>query len=177
MMVSSMSLDLIPIERIQSKIYFFRGRKVMLDSDLALLYGVSTGNLNQAVTRNSIRFPDDFMFQLSLEEYQNLISQIVTSSSKHGGRRTLPRVFTEQGIAMISSVLKSEQAIIVNIQIMRTFTKMRDMLLENDTLRQKVELMEKQYDEQFQIVFDAIHRLLDERIEDQSEIGFQNKSL
>ncbi len=173
MISSSMSSDLIPHERIESKIYVFRGKKVMIDRDLALLYRVETKVLNQAVKRNFARFPEDFMFRLSFDEFANLRSQFVTSSLNYGGPRYLPFVFTEQGVAMLSSVLKSESAIMVNIQIMRTFTKMREMLSENEELRRKVELMEKQYDEQFLSVFDAIRRLTDEKIGDQEEIGFQ----
>src|SRR3989338_5523514 len=146
-----MSLDLIPHEIIESKIYFFRGRKVMVDKDLATLYGVKTKVLNQAVKRNLSRFPLDFMFQLSNDEFKILRSLFVTSSADHGGQRYSPYVFTEQGVAMLSSVLSSERAIMVNIQIMRTFTKIREMLIENDELRRKIELIEKQYDEQFLI--------------------------
>lgn len=168
-----MTLDFIPAERIENKIYFFRGKKVMFDRDLAVLYGVKTKVLNQAVKRNLSRFPEDFMFQLSLVEFENLRSQTVTSSFNHGGQRYLPFVFTEQGVAMLSSVLSSERAIMVNIQIMRIFTKMREMLIEDDELRRKLELMEKQYDEKFLIVFHAIQRLLDEKYEETTEIGFQ----
>lgn len=147
----------------------------MLDQDLARLYEVKTKILNQAVKRNILRFPNDFMFQLTKEELINLRSQTVTSSSTHGGSRYLPFVFTEQGVAMLSSVLNSERAIHVNIQIIRTFTRLREMLSENDVLRQKIELMEKQYDEQFQIVFDAIRRLLSDQETETPPIGFQSE--
>ena len=132
----------------------------MLDSDLAELYGVETKVLNQAVKRNSERFPDDFMFQLSAEEFSILKSQSVTSSS-WGGRRTPPYVFTEQGVAMLSSVLRSERAVDVNIQIMRTFVKLREMLATHKDLARKINAMEKKYDQQFQVVFDAIRKLLE----------------
>ena len=168
-----MSHDLIPSELVESKIFVFRGKNVMIDRDLAILYGVETRVLNQAVRRNTRRFPEDFMFQLTDQESQNLRSQIVTSSLEYGGRRYSPYVFTEQGVAMLSSVLKSDRAIQVNIQIMRTFTIMREMLTENEELRRKIELLEKQYDEKFVMVFDAIRRLIDEPSKDEKEIGFK----
>lgn len=168
-----MDLSIIPIERIESRIYVIRGKKVMLDRDLAELYGVKTQVLNQAVKRNIKRFPEDFMFRLSLNEAENLISQIVISSSNWGGTRLPPLAFTEQGIAMLSSVLSSERAIVVNIQIIRTFTKLREMVSENDHLRHKLEVMEKQYDEQFKIVFDALRRLLEDEESLKPEIGFR----
>jgi len=168
--------NVIPYERIENRIYLLRARKVMLDRDLAVLYGVSTSALNQAVRRNIGRFPYDFMFQLNKEEFGFLISQSVISKNGRGGTRHLPTAFTEQGVAMLSSVLKSEKAILVNIQIIRTFTKLREMLGENDHLRRKIEAMEKQYDEQFKIVFEAIRNLI---IEDDTkpmiEIGFQDQ--
>lgn len=168
-----MESNIVPFERIERRIYLIRGQKVMLDRDLAELYGVKTHVLNQAVKRNIKRFPEDFMFKLSLHEARNLISQIVISSSGWGGRRHAPFAFTEQGIAMLSSVLKSERAIMVNIQIIRTFTKLREMISENDYLRRKLEAMEMQYDEQFKIVFDAIRRILTEDDEPKPEIGFR----
>tara|TARA_B100001964_G_C13977733_1_gene484782 strand:- start:162 stop:671 length:510 start_codon:yes stop_codon:yes gene_type:complete len=168
-----MSHDLIPSEVIKTKIFFFRGKKVMIDHDLAELYEVSTKVLNQAVKRNKDRFPEDFMFQLTEDEFQDLKSQFVTSSSEHGGRRYTPFVFTEQGVAMLSGVLTSDRAIMVNIQIMRTFTKMREMLRENDDLRFKIEFLEKQYDEQFVMVFEAIRRLTNETTTDDEDIGFK----
>lgn len=168
-----MNTPLIPDERIESKIFLIRGLKVMLDSDLAMLYRVQTMVLNQAVRRNADRFPDDFMFRLTNTEFQILISQSVISRSTHGGRRHAPLVFTEQGVAMLSSVLNSKRAIIVNIQIMRTFTKLREMILENDQLRLKLEDFERRYDEQFQIVFDALRRLLAEPDQPKTQIGFK----
>jgi hypothetical protein len=163
---------ILPPARIEGKIYLVRGKKVMFDHDLAALYGVDTRVLNQAVRRNLERFPVDFMFELSLGEAENLMSQIVISSPKHGGHRKTPLVFTEQGVAMLSSVLRSKRAILVNIQIVRTFTKQREMIAENDGLRRQFEALEKRYDEQFSIVFDAIRRLLDTGSVEPQEIGF-----
>ena len=147
----------------------------MLDRDLAALYGVTTGALNQAVRRNSARFPTDFCFQMTEKESQNLISQFVISSLKHGGLRKIPFVFTEQGVAMLSSVLKSERAIQVNIQIIRTFCRLREVLIGHEELRLKLEALEKTYDEQFKFVFDALRGLLKEPAET-TEIGFKEKS-
>ena len=126
----------------QNLIHNIRGQKVMLDSDLAMLYGVLTKNLNKAVKRNVQRFPEDFMFQLTDEEYESLRFQIGTSKPKRGGRRFMPYVFTEQGIAMLSSVLKSEQAISVNIQIMRTFVKIKQFALEHKELTERLTELE-----------------------------------
>ena len=136
--------DIIPPEAVINKIYVFRDVKVMLDRDLAELYGVETRRLNEQVKRNINRFPLDFMFQLDKKEFENLISQNATSNQ--GGVRKLPYVFTEQGVSMLSSVLNSERAINVNIQIMRTFTKLRQMLSSHEDLRKKIESMEKLYE-------------------------------
>lgn len=144
----------------------------MLDRDLAILYGVSTKAFKQAVNRNIERFPDDFMFELSLTELRSLRSQIVTSNHR-GGTQYLPYAFTEQGVAMLSSVLRSERAIRVNIQIMRTFTKLRELIGQNEDLQRKIEALESRYDEQFKIVFDAIRRLITEEGEPPGEIGFK----
>ena len=143
---------------IASKIHFIRGQKIMLDRDLAELYGVETRVLNQAVTRNADRFPNDFMFPLSRDEIER-ISQIVTSSKIKFSKRV--RAFSEQGVAMLSSVLRSKRAIQVNIQIMRTFTQLRNMLTTHEDLRHKIEAMERTYDKQFRIVFEAITQLLE----------------
>jgi hypothetical protein len=144
---------------IRHLIHHIRGKAVMLDSDLADLYHVETRVLNQAVRRNLSRFPDDFMFQLTGEEFKNLISPIVTSSS-YGGRRKLPLVFTELGVAMLSSVLGSENAIQVNIHIMRAFVQVKRLGMTILDMRRKLDGMEKKYDNQFKIVFDAIRQLL-----------------
>lgn len=145
-------------EVIATKIFEVRGKKVMLDKDLAKLYGVATSNLNKAVNRNIERFPGDFMFQLTSEETKNLMFQSGTSS--WGGTRKLPSVFTEQGVAMLSSVLHSKRAVQVNIHIMRAFVQIRKMLFTNADLRRKIEEMENKYDKQFAIVFEAIKQLL-----------------
>lgn len=136
-----------------------RGEKVMLDADLAKLYGVATKVLLQAVRRNIDRFPQDFMFQLSKEELEILRSQIVTSS-QWGGRRYLPYAFTEQGVAMLSSVLRSRRAVLVNIEIMRAFVRLRQMLASHADLARKLAALEKKYDAQFKAVFDAIRELM-----------------
>jgi len=174
-MAAAMSKEIIPSESIERKIYILRGKKVMMDRDLAALYGVETKALNQAVRRNINRFPEDFMFLLTDDEETNLRSQIVTSSSGHGGKRHNSTAFTEQGVAMLSSVLNSQRAISVNIQIIRTFTKLREMLAENADLRHKIEEIEKKYDERFKIVFDAIRRLLETDNEPKPLIGFETK--
>lgn len=163
----------IPLERIEAKILLIRGKKVMLDRDLAMLYGVSTKSLNQAVKRNSARFPEDFMFQLNLDEFKNWKSQFVTSNFDRMGLRKRSFAFTEQGVAMLSSVLRSERAIRVNIQIMRTFTKLRELIGQNEDLQRKIEALESRYDEQFKIVFDAIRRLIAEEETPTTEIGFK----
>ena len=151
--------DLIPEERIEKRILLLRGHKVMLDSTLAGLYGVKTKVLIQAVKRNLERFPIDFMFQLENQEVTNLRSQIVTSSL-WGGRRYHPFAFTEHCVAMLSSVLHSPQAIQVNIQIMRTFGRLREIIVSHKELAKKLEVLEKKYDHQFKLVFDAIRELM-----------------
>lgn len=150
-----------------------RGCKVMLDNDLAGLYGVQTKVLLQALKRNIERFPPDFAFQLSSSEFKILRSQIVTSS--WGGRRYLPYAFTEQGVAMLSSVLNSERAIQVNIQIMRAFTKMREMVIGYADLKRKIDDMEKKYDHQFKVVFDAIRQLMAPPVREKRKIGFSTE--
>ena len=144
----------------------------MIDRDLAELYGVPTKVFNQAVKRNVERFPDDFMFQMTKEESGNWRSQFVTSKAD----RRPPYVFTEQGVAMLSSVLKSKRAVQVNIQIIRTFTKLREMLATHADLKKKIEAMERKYDKQFRIVFEAIKQLLQEPDKPKPEIGFRSKS-
>lgn len=144
----------------------------MLDANLAELYGVTTGALNQAIKRNAERFPEDFMFQLTAEEYNSLISQIAISKPGRGGRRKLPYAFTEQGVAMLSSVLNSERAIQVNIAIMRAFVLLRRMLLSHEDLARKVDALEKKYDTQFKVVFDAIRALMEPPKPPRRRIGF-----
>jgi hypothetical protein len=159
------------IDIIEHKIHIIKDQKVMFDFDLASLYGVETKVLNQAVKRNTDRFPEDFMFQLEDEELPNLRSQIVTSS--YGGRRYTVYAFTEQGIAMLSSVLRSPQAIQVNIQIMRTFTKLRQMLMNYIELKDKIEELELKYDENFKVIFDAVRFMLIEEEKPKETIGFK----
>ena len=202
-MPKSKSLSIIPDERIIGKIYLIRGEKVMFDRDLATLYGVEVRALNQAVKRNKKRFPEDFMFQLNkqeaniflrsqivtLEKNENLKSQNVISKKSSRSQfvilnrgqniKYFPYVFTEPGIAMLSSVLNSERAIRVNIQIMRTFIGMRKMLASNKELREKIEKMERKYDDNFKIVFKVIAKFLKTDPANRSGeikiIGFGNK--
>jgi hypothetical protein len=140
---------LVPHERIEQTILVIRGHNVMLDSDLAQLYGVTVGRLNEAVKRNEDRFPSDFMFQLTKQEFEHLKSQIAISSSKWGGRRHAPYAFTEQGVAMLSSVLRSKRAIQVNIAIMRAFVQLREMIARTRGLPDASNELEKKYDGQF----------------------------
>jgi len=163
--------SLIPAERIERLILLIRGQKVMLDRDLAELYGVTTGNLNKAVSRNKDRFPDDFAFQLTREEYESLRFQFgILKRGQHA--KYLPRVFTEQGVAMLSSVLKSKRAIQVNVAIMRTFVRLREMLASNKELSRRLDELEKKYDKQFKIVFDAIRELMTPPEPKKRPIGF-----
>jgi ORF6N domain len=171
----------VPAERIERAILLIRGHKVMLDADLADLYGVETKALNQAVRRNRERFPADFMFQLTREESEllrrqigtsNLRSQSATSRSGHGGRRYAPLAFTEQGVAMLSSGLRSERAVQVNIAIMRAFVKLRQMLATHKDLARKLETLERKYDVQFRVVFDAIRQLMAPPQVKRRRIGF-----
>ena len=149
----------------------------MLDGDLASLYGVETKVLNRAVKRNLQRFPSDFMFQLTDEEADILRCQIGTSNKGRGGRRYLPYVFTEQGVAMLSSVLNSERAILVNIEIMRAFVKLRQMLASNVELSRRLDELESQYDKQFRVVFDAIRQLMATPTRKRKEIGFRSRGV
>lgn len=166
---------LVPVELIEQRIYLIRGHKVMLDFHLAELYAVETKKLIQAVKRNIDRFPPDFMFQLSKGEFHNLRSQSVTSR-QWGGRRYRPFVFTEQGVAMLSSVLKSKRAIQVNIAIMRAFVKLRNILATHEDLRKKLEELERKFerhDEQIKLVFDAIRQLMQPPEKPKRKIGFR----
>ena len=187
-------LMVIPSERVVSKIFLIRSKKVMLDKDLADLYGVETKILNQAVKRNLERFPADFMFQLNKQEAEIWKSQIEISNLRHqigtsslrsqivtlkNGRgqhiKYLPYVFTEQGVAMLSSVLNSKRAIQVNIQIIRTFTQLRELLMTNKELRIKIENMEKKYDTKLKRVFDVLKQLLMQENKPKNQIGFRIK--
>ena len=167
--------DIVSVETIAGKIYLIRGTKVMLDRDLAELYGVETKALKQAVRRNIKRFPHDFMFELTKEELKNWRSQFVTSNSIKMGLRHSPMAFTEQGVAMLSSVLNSKQAIQVNIQIIRTFTKLRHALLDNENLRKELEELKQITDERFQIVFETLDQLINIENKPKKKIGFTAK--
>lgn len=171
------SVNVVLVEIIQNKIYLIRGQKVMLDRDLAQLYGVATAQLTRQVRRNIERFPNDFLIELTREEFNNLMSQFGTSS--WGGSRKLPMAFTEQGVAMLSGVLHSSKAIQANIQIMRVFTKLREMMISHKDLARKIEDMERQLgdqDKKFVMVFDAIRQLLKAKKEpskSKGSLGFQ----
>ena len=184
---SKAKISLIP-ETIEPLVLYLRREKVLLDKDLAELYGVATSNLNKAVKRNISRFPEDFMFQLTEEEWENLRSQTVTSKEaikplrsqtvtlKRGHhRKYLPYAFTEQGVAMLSSVLRSPRAVEVNIAIMRTFVQLRRLMDSNKLLAEKIEKLEKKYDGNFSIVFDAIRQLIAADSKPKREVGFHAK--
>jgi hypothetical protein len=187
-----MSSDALTVQ-VERRIYLIRGEKVMLDYDLAFLYGVETKVLNRAVKRNIDRFPSDFFFQLTVDELDSLRCQIGTSKTasrgdwtnlrfqigtsrrgSHGGRRYLPYAFTEHGVAMLSSVLRSKRAVQVNIAIMRTFVRLREMLLSNADLARKLNALEKKYDAQFKVVFDAIRELMTPPEPPRRQIGFHS---
>ena len=172
-MKSKISKQIIPRERIEQKIHFLRGQKVILSSDLAVLYSVPVKVLVQAVKRNRMRFPKDFLFQLDSEEVKNLKSQFVTSSWG-GARRARPYAFTEQGVAMLSSVLRSDRAVQVNIAIMRAFVQLRSMLATHEELRRKIEEMERKYDARFHAVFATIKRMLETPIPPRRAMGFHS---
>jgi hypothetical protein len=163
--------QLLAPSRIESKIFIVRGQKVMVSSDLAILYQVQPKALIQAVKRNSSRFPSDFMFQLTRNEARKLKSQFVTSTWG-GARRALPYAFTEQGVAMLSSVLRSERAVQVNIAIMRAFLQLRALLATHEDLRRKIDEMEKRYDSQFHAVFATLRRMLETPVPPKRQIGF-----
>jgi len=161
------------VQHLAQLVHAVRHEKVLIDTDLAQLYGVETGALNRAVKRNASRFPDDFMFQLTAPEWDDLRCQIGISSA-HGGRRALPYVFTEQGVAMLSSVLNSPRAVQVNIAIMRTFVQLRRLMDSNRDLARRIDALEARYDEQFSNVFDAIKQLItdDKQRKAKPRIGF-----
>ena len=173
--------SVLPVDRIERAILALRGHRVMLDEELAALYGVETRALVQAVKRNAERFPEDFMFRLTVKEAEALRSHsVISKPGARGGRRHAPYAFTEQGVAMLSSVLRSARAVEVNIAIMRTFVQLRRLMDSNRRLARKIEAMEKKYDEQFGVVFDAIKRLIAEDDERKSQsrrrIGFGRMS-
>jgi len=165
---------LVPVERIEQAILRIRGHNVMLDQDLAQLYEVETRALVQAVKRNMERFPEDFMFQLTSEEFDILRSQSVTSS-QWGGRRYPPYAFTEQGVAMLSSVLRSKRAVQVNVEIMRAFVQLRRLLASHADLQRKLDELEKKYDEKFRVVFEAIRQLMAPPEPRRARIGFRKE--
>ena len=167
--------SLIPTERIEHAIYLIRGEKVMLDRDLAALYGVSTKVLKQAVKRNIARFPLDFMFVLSASEFKHWRSQFVTSKSDRKGLRYAPMAFTEHGILMLSTVLNSERAIRVNIEIMRAFVRLRQIIASDAQLSRRLDELEKKYDSQLKVVFTAIRQLIEPPRSARKKIGFRPK--
>ncbi|MFD2583115.1 ORF6N domain-containing protein [Pedobacter vanadiisoli] len=179
-MTAKQLLPIIPDNILVNKIYELRGHKVMLDSDLAALYGVETKVLNQSIRRNIERFPTDFMFQLTADEWEILRSQIVTSKKGRGGRTYLPHVFTEHGILMLSSVLSSKQAIQVNIQIVRIFTRIRRLLSENTELKLEIEEIKKKlsnHDKNIELVFGYLDKLIDQKSKLRKRIGFMPDDL
>jgi len=161
----------LPMERVEDRILSIRGHRVMLDADLAELYGVPTKRLNEAVRRNAARFPEDFMFQLTADEAEILRSQFATSNGR-GGRRYIPYAFTELGVAMLSSVLNSERAVLVNIAIMRAFVRLREMAASHKDVLLRLDEMEGKYDRQFKVVFDAIRALMEPPKIPRRRIGF-----
>lgn len=165
------SKNIVPIEKIRECIFILRGQKVMLDHDLAELYGVETKALNRAVKRNKERFPDDFMFRLAKQEVTNLRPHFGTSS--WGGLRYLPLALTEQGVAMLSSVLRSKQAVMVNIEIMRAFVRLREIMASHSELAKKLDDLEEKYVKQFKVVFQAIRQLMTPPAAKSHQIGFR----
>jgi phage regulator Rha-like protein len=150
----------VPLERVEKAICMIRGEKVILDTDLATLYGVTTTRLNEQVKRNADRFPEDFAFRLTKDEFEILMSQIATSRTKHGGRRKLPLVFTEHGAIMAANVLSSKRAVQASVQVVRAFVRLRQILASNAELASKLTELERKYDRQFKFVFDAIRQLM-----------------
>jgi len=164
----------VPIERVEQAILFVRGEKVILDADLAELYGVTTTRLNEQIKRNQNRFPKDFAFRLTKQEFTNLMSQFATSSSRHGGRRKLPLVFTEHGALMAANVLNSKTAVQASVHVVRAFTRLRQMLASNVELSRKLGDLERKYDAQFKVVFDAIRQLMAPPETKRKQIGFKS---
>ena len=166
------SSSLVSVDSIEQSIYIIRGQKVLLDRDLSNLYGVETKRLKEQVRRNISRFPDDFMFVLTKEEFGNWRSQFATSNADRVGLRYPPMAFTEQGVAMLSGILHSQRAIDVNIAIMRTFVKLRRMLESNEKLAEKLDELEGKYDEQFRVVFKVLNELMRTPDSENKQIGF-----
>ena len=165
--------DLIPVERIEKAIYLIQGEKVILDSDLAILYGVETRSLIQAIKRNIRRFPKNFMFQLTKDEFSSLRSQFVISKGK-GGRRSLPYAFTEHGVIMAANVLNSERAVQASVEVVNAFIRLRQMLASNVELSRRLDDLESKYDRQFKVVFDAIRQLMSPPLPGRKQIGFRS---
>ena len=161
---------------LDKRIHELRGHNVMLDRDLADLYGVEVRVLNQAVARNGDRFPADFMFQLTVEEADRLGSQSASVRRRHGGRRHLPFAFTEEGVAMLSSVLRSDRAVRVNVEIMRAFVRLRRMVIDHKDLSRRLDALEAKYDDQFKVVFEAIRELMEPPSEPAKVIGFRTEA-
>ncbi len=172
------SSEIATVEQIERSIHVIRGQRVLLDSDLAKLYGVTTKQLNQQVARNEDRFPEDFSYQLTLQEFRNLKSQIVTSSSGYGGRRKLPWVFTEQGVAMLSSVLKSPTAVRVNIEIMRTFVRLRRLMATPGELVEQIQKLAETiqlHDNEIKIISQVLQQMIEKPAVPRRRIGFHSK--
>jgi len=166
--------SLVPVERIERTIYLIRGEKVILDADLARLYGVTTARLNQQVSRNLERFPADFMFQLTAEEFKALMLQTATSKKGRGGRRKLPLVFTEHGAIMAANVLNNARAIQASVEVVRAFVRLRQMLASNAELSRRLDELENKYDRNFKVVFDAIRQLMSPPPPSRKPIGFRS---
>lgn len=173
----SKAIATIPVEHIESMILYVRGEKVMLDSDLAVLYAVSTTRLNEQISRNKRRFPADFVFRLTKKEWDSLMSQVAISKTGRGGRRKLPYVFTEHGAIMAANVLSSQRAVEVSVQVVRAFVKLRQLLASNAELARRLNLLESKYDRQFRVVFDAIRQLMIPPPSKTRPIGFRPKAL
>ena len=165
----------ITVQDVETSILSIRGERVILDSALAKLYGVTTERLNQQVRRNAVRFPPDFMFELTKEEHESLILQFARSKRGRGGRRKLPLVFTEYGAIMAANVLNSQQAVRASVEVVRTFVHLRKILASNHELARKLEELEKKYDRQFRVVFDAIRELMERPPSKRKQIGFRVK--
>ena len=166
-------LTQISVQNIETNIFSIRGERVILDSALARLYGVTTERLNQQVRRNALRFPPDFMFELTKEEYESLILQFARSKGGRGGRRKLPLVFTEHGAIMAANVLNSQRAVRASVEVVRAFVSLRRIVTSHSELASKLDELEKKYDRQFKVVFDALRQLMTVTPSDHKQIGFR----
>jgi ORF6N domain len=165
--------SLIPLGKIEETIHLIRTEKVILDADLAKLYGVTTARLNQQINRNIERFPVDFMFRLTVEEYKTLMLQNATSNKGRGGRRKLPRAFTEHGVIMAANVLNNTRAIQASVEVVRAFVRLRQILASNAELSHRLDELESKYDRQFKVIFDAIRQLMSPPLAERKQIGFR----